>query len=108
MYPVARRGVFEKRHSRDPRWRHQMETFSALLALCAENSPVTGEFPSQRPVTRSFDAFFDLHLKITVDASVASNHGPRTILAPVRFLAGKAEWSARRNFTPVMFSGPFY
>ena len=23
-------------------WRHQMETFSALLALCAENSPVTG------------------------------------------------------------------
>ena len=36
-------------------WRHQMETFSALLALCAGNSPVTGEFPSQRPVTRSFD-----------------------------------------------------
>ena len=40
-------------------WRHQMETFSALLALCAGNSPVTGEFPSQRPVTRSFDVFFD-------------------------------------------------
>ena len=36
-------------------WRHQMETFSALLALCAGNSPVNGEFPSQRPVTRSFD-----------------------------------------------------
>ena len=33
-----------------------METFSALLALCA----VTGEFPSQRPVTRKFDVFFDL------------------------------------------------
>ena len=45
-----------------PWWRHQMETFSALLALCAGNSPVTGEFPSQRPVTRSFDVFFDLHL----------------------------------------------
>ena len=28
-----------------PWWRHQMETFSALLALCAGNSPVTGEFP---------------------------------------------------------------
>ena len=28
-------------------WRHQMETFSALLALCAGNSPVTGEFPAQ-------------------------------------------------------------
>ena len=26
-------------------WRHQMETFSALLALCAGNSPDTGEFP---------------------------------------------------------------
>ena len=36
-------------------WRHQMETFSALLAICAENSPVPGEFPTQRPVTRSFD-----------------------------------------------------
>ena len=38
-------------------WPHQMETFSALLALCAWNSPVPGEFPSQRPVTRSFDVF---------------------------------------------------
>ena len=43
-------------------WRHQMETFSALLALCAGNSPVTGEFPAQRPVTQSFDVFFDLCL----------------------------------------------
>ena len=39
-----------------------METFSVLLALCVGNSPVTGEFPAQRPVTRSFDVFFDLHL----------------------------------------------
>ena len=36
-----------------------MEPFSALLALCAGNSPVPGEFPAQRPVTRSFDVFFD-------------------------------------------------
>ena len=36
-------------------WRHQMETFSALLAICAGNSPVPGEFPTQRPVTQSFD-----------------------------------------------------
>ena len=41
-------------------WRHQMETFSALLVICAGNSPVPGEFPTQRPVTRSFDAYFDL------------------------------------------------
>ena len=37
-----------------------METFSALLVLCAGNSSVTGEFPTQRPVTRNFDVFFDL------------------------------------------------
>ena len=43
-------------------WRHQMETFSALLAIRAGNSPVSGEFPTQRPVTRSFDVFSDLRL----------------------------------------------
>ena len=44
-------------------WRYQMETFSALLALCEGNPPVTGgSFSSQRPVTRSFDVFFDLRL----------------------------------------------
>ena len=37
-----------------------METFSALLAFRAVNSPVTGEFPAQRPVTRCFDVYFDL------------------------------------------------
>ena len=37
-----------------------METFGALLAICAGNSLVPGEFPSQRPVTRSFDVFRDL------------------------------------------------
>ena len=39
-----------------------METFSTLLTLCVGNSPVTGQFPAQRPVTRSFDVFFDLCL----------------------------------------------
>ena len=39
-----------------PWWRHQKETFSALLAFCA------GEFPAQRPVTRSFRVFFDMRL----------------------------------------------
>ena len=38
-------------------WRHQMERISALLAICAGKSPVTGEFPAQRPVTRSFNFF---------------------------------------------------
>ena len=43
-------------------WCNQMETFSALMAICAGNLQVTGEFPAQRPVTRSFDIFFNLHL----------------------------------------------
>ena len=43
-------------------WRHQMETFSALLALCEGNPLVTSGFPSQRLVTWSFDVFFDLRL----------------------------------------------
>ena len=33
---------------------------SRVTGLCAGNSPVTVEFPSQRQVTRSFDVFFDL------------------------------------------------
>ena len=49
-------------YSFKPRRRHRMETFSMLLVLCAGNSPVTGEFPSQRPVMRSFAVFFDLRL----------------------------------------------
>ena len=40
----------------------KMETFSALLAFCAGNSPVTAEFTAQRSVTRSFDVFFDQQL----------------------------------------------
>ena len=43
-------------------WRHQMETFSAFLVICAGNIPVSGEFPAKRPVTRSFGVFFDLRL----------------------------------------------
>ena len=40
-----------------------METFSALLAISAgNNSPVPGEFPAQRPVTRIFYVYFDLRL----------------------------------------------
>ena len=41
---------------------HQMEAFFASLALAAENSPVTGEFPTKGPVTRSFDILFVLRL----------------------------------------------
>ena len=40
-----------------------METYSALLALCEENSPITGELPTQRPVTPGFYVFFDLRFE---------------------------------------------
>ena len=43
-------------------WRHQMETFSALLTICEGNLLVTGGFPSHRPVMRSFDVCFDMRL----------------------------------------------
>ena len=53
-------------------WRHQMETFSVLLALCAVNSPVTGEFPPQKPAARSLDVFF--HLRLNKRLSKQSSH----------------------------------
>ena len=34
---------------------------SALLAICTGHSPFPGEFHAQRPVTRSYDVFFDQH-----------------------------------------------
>ena len=39
-----------------------METYSALVGLCEGNPSVTVGFPSQRPVTQSFDVFFNLLL----------------------------------------------
>ena len=41
----------------DLSWRYQMGTFSAIPTLCVGNSPVAGDFPSQRLVTRSFVIF---------------------------------------------------
>ena len=50
-------------------WRHPMETFSALLVLCEDNSLVTGEFPSQWSVMQSFDAFL-----VCTETNSWSNH----------------------------------
>ena len=40
------------------KWKH----FPRYWPFVRGNSPVTGEFPAQRPVTQSFDVFFDLRL----------------------------------------------
>ena len=71
------------------RWRRQMETFSALLAICAGNSPVTGEFPTQRPVTRSLKK--TAHYDVTVMTShywheVDDESSPTKIHKPVNTL----------------------
>ena len=47
-----------------------METISALLAICEGNSPVTGEIPAQRPVTRGFDVFFLSAPEYTVELTM--------------------------------------
>ena len=54
-----------------------METFSSLLALYAGNSPVTGEFPSQRLVIWCHHAHYD----ITV-MQVSFNHIPALAITP--------------------------
>ena len=46
--------VLQQPHDATAWWRHQIETFSTLLAFCARNSTVNGEFPAQRPMTRNF------------------------------------------------------
>ena len=43
----------KRNHDYVIKWKH-------FPRYCAGNSPVPGEFPAQRPVTRSFDVFFDL------------------------------------------------
>ena len=65
-------------------WRQQMETFSALLAICAGNSPMTGEFLAQRSVTQGFDVSFDLSLnKRLNEAGDLRRHGAHNDVTPM-------------------------
>ena len=70
-----------------PWWRHQMETFSTSLAL---GEGMTGGFPSQSQVTRSFSAFFELRWT----NGVANNQDPdvetpsRSLWRPCNALSG--------------------
>ena len=63
-------------------WRNQTEIFFALLDFCAGNSPLTGEFPSRKTVTRSFDVFFDLRL----NKRLSKQSRRRWFETPLRFL----------------------
>ena len=52
---VAKRNTI---HDDVIKWKY----FPRYWAFVRGIEPVTGEFPSHRPVTRSFDVFFDLRL----------------------------------------------
>ena len=100
-------------------WRHQMETFFALVALCEGSSPISGEFPSQKPVTRSFHVFFDLHLNKRLSKQSRRwwfemplrslwrhcNGAPRT--APDMVLATARTWWRHGRKKPFHISTPF-
>ena len=75
-------------------WRHQMETFFALLALCEGNPPVTGGFPSQKPVRHSFEVFFDLRL----NKRLSKQSRPRWFETPSRLL-----WITYKAFIKLVF-----
>ena len=84
-------------------WRHQVDIFSALLDLCAGNSPVTGEFPAQRPVTRIFDVFFDLRLnkrmsKTTVRLRRHRGHIDVTVMMHPIYCMYVFRWCCRLSF----------
>ena len=81
-------------------WRHEIETFSALLVLCEGNPPATGEFPSQRTLTQSLDDFFDLrlnkHLVINPDAGdlrLHCAHYDVTVMSYVAIFHRRGFWS---------------
>ena len=75
-----------------------METFSVLLGICAGNSPVTGEFPTQRPVTRSFDVFF-LYLRLNKRLSKESRGWWfQTTLRPLWRHCNEPEWKGMIDY----------
>ena len=78
-------------------------------ATCLTTKPLSS-LPSSCPSGVStvgiIDTFTHLALE-NVAVLMPQSHpttGPVRFLTPVRFLARKAEWSARRNFTPVLLS----
>ena len=75
-----------------------METFSALLAICEGNSPVPGEFPAQRPMTRSFGVFFDLCLNKPLSKPGLEGFGRYPVFTAV--FTGKYRPGKNRFWTP--------
>ena len=94
-------------------WRHQMETFFALLTICAGNSLVTGEFPAKRPVTRSFEVFFDLYLneqlsKLAGDLRRHRAHYDVTVMISITYLMDSHLNKTNANEISELYFKPFY
>ena len=75
-----------------------MESFSTSLALCVGSSPVTGEFPSQGPVTWSFDVLFGL----CVNKRLNKQSWSWWLVTPLRSLLchGNELWTALPAYAP--------
>ena len=69
-------------------WRRQIKTFSSLPDLCEGNPPITGGFPSQRPLTRSFEVCFYLRLK----KRLITQSRRRWLETPPRKYLTKGQW----------------
>ena len=105
---IKKRGLDASARAGTVMWRHQMETFSVLLAICAKNSPVTGEFPAQRPVTRSFGVFFDLRLNKRLSKQ-SWGWWFETLSRPLwRHCNGKLRYKANLLPEPFNFINSFY
>ena len=63
-----------------------------VTALCAGNSPVTDEFPAQRPVTRSFDVPFDVRLNIRLSKQSWGRWFETTMIWGLLYL-GEISWT---------------
>ena len=87
----------------DAWWRHQMETFSALLILCTGIHRPQGYFLAQRPVTRNFNIFFDLHLNNCHAGDLRPHHAHYYITVMTRM------WclSLCSSLTPYNITFPF-
>ena len=77
-----------------------MKTFSALLALSNGESPVTGGFPLQRPVTRGFAVFFDSSLY----KRLGKQSRRRWFETPLRLLWRHCNTTTLADLTNTLFS----
>ena len=77
---------------------YKMETFSARLALCEGNAPVTGGFPSERTVTRNFDVF------LYVPEQTAEQTIPTPVIwDAIALIMTSLQWPYKIKTLPVLF-----